>query len=309
MMSEMSMQQEISYEEGERILALKQIKIGDNWMPRLNEGEKLGCKYLVQRADTFIDQDPEGRNLMFVATDLYEDGVLETYLNMNYKILCLELVIEWSTHLLIGSHALSKNGIFNTNIRPSYVIVADGGQTLKLYDHGTAGKFQKFGAKKKDLFIYNRSEALDKGKIDLEGKNDVYKIACTIIYLFVMLDVIEKGVDTAKNTISEQVYRHSFFLFLQDSRYKEMADNLSENCKAINPVMQPIQSIPDPLRDLLRIMLRTNVSERPTAKQCVGEIFAMFSSFGTNTKKLEIKQIDDTYKALQDNFKKIALGD
>ena len=102
-------------------MALKQIKVNDNWMPRLNEGERLKCRYLVERADTFIDQDPEGKNLMFVATDLHEDGVLETYLNNNYQIMCLELVIEWSTQLLIGSHALSKNAIFNTNIRPSYI--------------------------------------------------------------------------------------------------------------------------------------------------------------------------------------------
>ena len=97
MMSELSVQPELTYEEGERILALKQIKVNDMWMPRLNEGERIKCRYLVERADTFIDQDPEGRNLMFVATDLHEDGVLETYLNNNYQIMCLELVIEWST--------------------------------------------------------------------------------------------------------------------------------------------------------------------------------------------------------------------
>ena len=114
------------------------------------DGEKITCRYLVQRSDTFMDKDSEGNQLLFVVTDLYEDGMLDTFLHKNNHLLCTDLILEWSCHLLIGAYALSKQGINRSNIRPSYITVSDGGQGLKLYDFGASDQISK---KKKDWFI------------------------------------------------------------------------------------------------------------------------------------------------------------
>lgn len=214
MASEMSVVQPMTYEEGERIFAIKQINVGGNWFGNMVDGEKISCKYLVQRADTFIDKDNNGSDLFFVVTDLYEDGDLNTFLLKNSHLLCTDLILEWSCHLLIGAHALRKQSIYRSNIRPSQIMVTDGGQTIKLYDYGTSGQSSNLlGSNLDDEFIYKSVEALDSGNDDIEGKNDVYKIACTVVYLFIMLDILRRDEDGAESPadISEQVFKHSFF--------------------------------------------------------------------------------------------------
>lgn len=47
------------------------------------DGEKINCKYIVERVDTFIDKDKQGRDLLFIVTDLYNQGDLEMFLMKN----------------------------------------------------------------------------------------------------------------------------------------------------------------------------------------------------------------------------------
>lgn len=72
------------------------------------DGEKIACRYVAERVDSFIDKDEQGRDLFFVVNSLYQQGNLETFLKNNPHVLCTELIIEWSTNLLIGAHALYR---------------------------------------------------------------------------------------------------------------------------------------------------------------------------------------------------------
>ena len=166
------------------------------------DGEKIKGKYIVERIESFIDKDDNGSDLFFVVTNLYPHGDLNQFLRKNKHILCTEQIIQWCSQLLIGAHTLNCQSIFVSDIRPSNIKVGDDGDTLKLNDFGTLPKKRK-DLQPLDQRLFTKVEELD-GTIDFTGKTNVYKIACIIIYLFIMLDQYKDKEESSPVTIKHK---------------------------------------------------------------------------------------------------------
>ena len=69
------------------------------------------------------------------------------------------MIIEWSIQLLVAVYALEKQGIFNTDIRPSKIKVAENGRILKLDDLGASARQLKSNSSS-DQFILNMTDQL-----------------------------------------------------------------------------------------------------------------------------------------------------
>lgn len=77
--------------------------------------------------------------------------------------------------------------------------------------------------------------------VDLSGKTDVYKIACVITYLFIMLDVVKsknQSSNSKDEPLYDKVYAHSFFKQLEKGMHEEMINNIDEEDSSPTPQMR-----------------------------------------------------------------------